>query len=343
MERLIDPPGAIATAVEAYRRHASGLVPKPARLDLRREAPKGGVLVLAGHSHDRLFIVKANAHAYPEANASRRNAASLLVLWDAVACVPLALIATTGFNNHRTAAGFAAAARALASPDSRTLAVFGAGKIAPAVIAYLATVLSLERVLIAGRDLQRATALATAARQWPGFRTIAVEATADSAEAARAADVIVTVTTSDQPVFPGATVRPGTLIVLGGANRPDAREADDTLISRARIFVDHLDGCLERAGDLAIPLASGALTRERIAGEVGSLLSGALAREMGEADVTVFKSIGIATQDLLLAHELLIRAERNGVGALFDPQGGGLEPAITCASHLAGDVEARRS
>ena len=82
--------------------------------------------------------------------------------------------------------------------------------------------------------------------------------------------MILTITTADAPVFPGAAAKPGALVILGGANRAHAREADDALMARARVFADHLDGCVERAGDLKIPLGSGALKRERIAGEIGA-------------------------------------------------------------------------
>src|SRR5262245_121467 len=229
VERLIDPPIAIASAAEAYRLHSEGAMPAPGRLDLPRSDPKGSVLVLGGHSHGRLFALKSNVHAYPDSASIPRSAASLLTLWDSAACVPLALIVTTGFNNHRTAAGFAAAAQKLAPPDAATLAVFGAGKIAPAAIRYLASVRPLRHVLIVGRGNERASALAAAARQWSGFEAIKVEAESDPARAAQVADVILTITTADAPVFPGAVVKPGAFVILGGANRAHAREADDVL------------------------------------------------------------------------------------------------------------------
>jgi len=329
VERLIDTSTAIAAAAEAYRRHSAGIMPPPGRLDLRRRDGRGGVLVLAGHSFDRLFAVKSNVHAYPDPASDRRNAASLLVLWDAVACMPLALIATTGFNNHRTAAGFAAATERLASPNSRTLAVFGAGKIAPTTIRYLASVRPFDRILIVGRGSERARQLAEAARRWPNFGSIAVNSESDPVRAAQAADVIAAVTTSDHPVFPGAAVKPGAFVILGGANRPHAREADDALIRRARIYVDHLDGCFERAGDLSIPHASGALRRDRIAGEIGRLFAGQAEPRVPGADVTVFKSIGIAAQDLVLAETLFARAESRGIGVLFDPRSGAVERVAT--------------
>jgi alanine dehydrogenase len=323
VERLIDPASAIAAAAEAYRLHSAGALPPPGRIHLTRRDPKGGALVLAGYA-GRLFAMKSNVHAYADPAAERRSAASLLILWDSVACVPLALIPSTALNDHRTAAGFAAAAQRLAPSQARTLAVYGTGKVAPATLRYLAGVRPFERALIVGRTHERARAFAERARAWPELAGIAVEADADAARAAQAADVIATVTTSDVPLFPGGVVKPGTFVILGGANRPHAREADDVLIARTHIWADHRDGCLERAGDLVVPLASGALALDRIRGEIGELLARlpAPARPEGlrpDADVTVFKSIGIAAQDVVLAEMVLARAERDGVGVDFDP------------------------
>jgi ornithine cyclodeaminase len=322
VERLIEPAAAIAAMADGYRRHAGGHMPMPGRLDMGRDTPKGNVLVLAGHSDSQSFAIKANMHVYPEPASRHRKAASMMLLWDAVRCVPTALIATTLFNNHRTAAGLAAAAQHLAPPQARTLAVFGAGKIAPAVIRYLMLARPFERILIMGRETQRSSELALAIRNSPEFAGREVEAVTDAGAAVQDADVIVTITTADRPVFPGRNVKSGALVILAGANRPHAREADDDLIARATIIVDHRSGCIERAGDLCIPLRSGHLRLEQIAGEIGGLLAQPQQAPRGSHDVTVFKSIGIIAQDLALAELIVTRAAEEGIGIEFDPISG---------------------
>jgi ornithine cyclodeaminase len=317
VERLIDPALAIASAAEAYWRQASGSQPAPGRLDLPRQAPTGSVLVLAGHGPDGLFCSKNNLHAYPEAESGPRVAAGMLMLWDSIRCQPLALIAATGFNKRRTAAGLAAAADKLASLGAKTLTIFGAGKIAPAAVRYLHAVRPFERILILGRGRARAPALAEALKREPVFAQVDIDVGTDVAAATREADVIVTITSASQPVFSGRDVKPGTLVILAGANRPHAREADDALIARSTIYADHRDGCLTHAGDLAIPLASGVLKPEQIAGEIG-LLFGDAAPAQTARDVTVFKSIGIIGQDIMLAHALYQRALERGIGLDFD-------------------------
>jgi ornithine cyclodeaminase len=317
VERLVDPALAIASAIEAYRRQASGTQPPPGRLDLPRQAPSGNVLVLAGHGPDGLFCSKNNVHVYPEAGSRRRQASSMLVLWDTIRCQPLALLASNGFNNHRAAAGLAAAADKLAPREAKTLTIFGAGKIAPAAIRYLHAVRPFQRILIIGRGLVRATALAETLKREPAFAHVDIDAGANIAEATRDADVIVTLTSAKEAVFSGRDVKPGAFVILAGANTPQAREADDALIARSTIHVDHRDGCLMRAGDLAIPLASGVLKSEQIAGEIGLMFCAAGPPQTAH-DVTVFKSIGIIAQDMTLAYALYQRALERCVGLDFD-------------------------
>lgn len=328
VERLIDPAMAIASAVDAYRRQASGTQPAPGRLDLSRQDPTGNVLVLAGHGADGLFCAKNNVHVYPETGSRQRLAASMLVLWDTVCCQPLALLATTGFNNHRTAAGLAAAADRLARPDVRNLTVFGAGKIAPAAIRYLQTVRKFERIAIVGRGAVRATALAEALSREAEFARTEIRAECDAVQATREADVVVTITTATEPVFSGRDLKPGALVILAGANRPHAREADDALISRSTIYVDHKEGCLTRAGDLSIPLASGVLKLEQIADEIGILFASPMTVP-SSSDLTVFKSIGVIAQDIALARALYQRSLERSIGVEFNANTGETPALLT--------------
>lgn len=309
---LIDPALAIEAAETAYRMQASG-APAPGRMDLRSAEPRAGLLALAGFGAEML-VVKTNVHAHPP--GSQRSGGSLVTLWDAARARPLALIAARRFNAHRTAAGFAAAARLLAPPDASVLAVFGAGRLAPPALRYLAATRPIRQALIVGRSPGRAEALAAQAASWPGFEHVAVQACDDPAEAASRADVIATATTADTAVFPGSAVRDGALVILGGANRPDAREADDDLIRRACIYPDHREGALAKAGDLRVPLAAGTIGIEAIGPEIGALL-GCPPPLLPPGAVYVFKSIGVAAQDLVLAQALLRRAEERGIGTLF--------------------------
>lgn len=309
---LIDRREAIDLAAEAYRRHAVG-EGAAARAEFRRDTPKAGCLMIAGAGGGEFLSVKSNVHAYPDGPDAPRRWGGLLTLWDLKTARPAALLSTELFNEHRTAAGFAAAARVLA-PGAETLTVFGAGKSAPETIRYLRLALpGLRRIIVAGRSPARLAALAATM----AGEGIAIEAGLAPAEAAAAADVIVTVTTASEPVFPGAMVRPGALVILGGANRPEAREADDALLARARVIVDGRVNAAAKAGDIIRAKASGALAEAAILGEIGAFLDAPLAA-MPARDVTVFKSTGLALQDLLLAADLVRKAEAADRGKQVD-------------------------
>ena len=323
---LISIPEAIDCAREAYRLQALGTEPASVRGDLRRESPKAGALLLVGARGADHLTVKSNVHAWRDGPDAPRAWGSLLALWDWRSAAPRALISARAFNDHRTAAGFAAGADLLAAPEARALAVFGAGKSAPMAIRYLKAVRpSLRRLLIVGRSPERVEALRAAASCWPEMAGLEIVVGLAPAEAAAQACLIATVTTSETPVFPGERARAGACVILGGANRPAAREADDALMRRADVFLDASAGARDKAGDLALAMASGALRPEQIRGEIGAFPEGPPPLGPG-SDLRVFKSMGLALQDVVLAERLVARAEREGRGVVVDLEGAGLRP-----------------
>jgi len=306
VDALITPEAASALAAEAFRAHAARRFPAPGRLALKQASPPAGALVLAGLGDGADLVVKANIHGWPEGHAAPRRTASLLSLWDTQSALPRALLAAAAFNDHRTAGGLAAAAALLAPPNPTRLALFGAGKIARAALRAMAQAYPLTEVRIVSRTRARAQALAAE------HRTAAarIEAMDDPAEAVRGADILLCATSAETPVFPGDQVRDGALVLLAGATRGDAREADDRLMRRALVWADDAEDGLAKGGDIRLALASGALSADRWRGEIG-LLAAPL---QADGRVRVFKSIGIAPQDLLLARHVVARAEARGIG-----------------------------
>ncbi|MDP3409008.1 ornithine cyclodeaminase family protein [Bosea sp. (in: a-proteobacteria)] len=317
---LIRPTEAVALAVEAFRLTAAGSA-LALRGDLRAEEPRRGCLLLTGSAGPDSLSIKSNVHAQPETPDAPRRWASLLTLWDWQRAEPRALISAGLFNEHRTAAGFAAGLDRLAAPDATTAAIFGAGRSAPLAALYLKIARpSLKRLYLVGRSPQRLAALAANLAGEPAMADVELITTATPAEAVAASEIVVTVTTSEEPVFPGKAARPGACIVLGGANRPGAREADDELIRRADIYLDARADAFAKAGDLVQSKASGALDPARIRAEIGALPGGALPFSPG-ADLTVFKSMGLPLQDVLLAEALVTKALACGLGTPVDLQG----------------------
>ena len=202
----------------------------------------------------------------------------------------------TALTLRRTAAASALAASYLARADSAVHLMVGTGALAPHLIAAHRAVRPIRETRIWGRDPDKAAALA-ASLAASGTAAIAV---LDLAEAAATADIITCATLSPEPLVRGAWLKPGAHLDLVGSYRPDMRECDDDAVRRARIFVD-TDAALHEAGDIVQPLRSGVLTRERIAGDLSGLVRGSCDGRRGADEITLFKSVGTALEDLAAA------------------------------------------
>jgi alanine dehydrogenase len=183
----------------------------------------------------------------------------------------------------------------------------GTGALAPFLIAAHRAVRPIRETLIWGRDPRRAAALA-ASLATAGIAAIAVP---DLGEAAATADIITCATLSPEPLVRGTWLKPGAHLDLVGGYRPDMRETDDDAIRRARVFVD-TEAALHEAGDIVQPLHSGALGRDRIAGDLFDLVRGTCDGRRGADEITLFKSVGTALEDLAAAKLAISRLSDRG-------------------------------
>lgn len=218
----------------------------------------------------------------------------LYVLFDRDTLAPALTIDGAALTALRTAAVSALATSRLAAPAARRLVLFGAGRQARAHLEAMCAVRPIEEVVVVDAHPARAAALVALARRE------GLSARLGSPEDVRDADVVCTCTTSTTPVFLGALLPAGAHVNAIGAYRPDARELDDEVMRRARIVVESEEAALAEAGDLLIPLRSGALDRSAIVADLAALVGGATVRG-GALEVTVFKSVGVAWEDLAVA------------------------------------------
>ena len=210
---------------------------------------------------------------------------------------PLALIDGRMLTLRRTACASALAARYLARQDAGRLLMVGTGALAPHLILAHAHVRPLREVLVWGPTPEKAERLALTLTG----RHLTVRATDDLEAAARGADIISCATLAAEPLIKGEWLRPGQHVDLVGGFTPEMREVDDTAIERARVYVDTYDGALKEAGDIVQPLASGVLRREQIAGDLAELAQGRVAGRSFYNQITLFKSVGTAAEDLAAA------------------------------------------
>jgi ornithine cyclodeaminase len=260
---------------------------------------EGGSLLLmpawsAGALGVKLVTVmpQAAAQGLPTVQAS-------YLLADRKSGAPLALLDGEALTVRRTAAASALAARHLARPDAKTLLVVGAGRLAPWLVrAHAALRPALSRVMVWARRIDSARALAEQLQR----DGIDAQPFADLATAVAQADIISCATTATEPLVQGGWLQPGTHLDLVGGFRPDMREVDDAAVARcAPIVVDTRAGALAEAGDLAQTLARGVITPERIAGDLAELLRGDCRGRADRTQITLFKSVGTAIEDLAAA------------------------------------------
>lgn len=218
----------------------------------------------------------------------------VIVLFSARSGHPLAAIEANEITRLRTAAATAVAMHKLASHDARTLAIFGTGAQARAHAEALLLSHAFERVLVAGRA--GAPEFAAWIATTFGVAAIAV----DAAAAASEADVICTCTRATEPLFDGTRVKPGAFVAAVGSSKPQARELDDALLTRADlIVVEWLPAARSEAGEF-VRAAPGVIDPARVV-ELGKLLVGGVPFNRRAHDVIVYKSVGVGLQDVALA------------------------------------------
>lgn len=225
---------------------------------------------------------------------------SVYVLFSPDSFEPMLTVDGAALTTLRTSAVSALATRHLARPDSSRLVLFGAGVQATAHLDAMRAVRPVDRVRVVSRSTERAEGLAGRAR------ALNMDANVGGPDAVSEADIVCTCTTSSTPVFDGRLLGNGTHVNAVGAYRPDSRELDGELIGRAKIVVETREAALAEAGDLLIPIDEGLIQASDISADLGEVVRGARVRTSPD-DITVFKSVGVAFEDLAVASALLDR------------------------------------
>ncbi len=314
LQATLDMPTAIAAVRQAFVELSTGRATVPVRTAVA--APPGATaLVMPAYVPANQALGLKVVTVYPDNRARGLPLIHALVLvLDAATGAPLAALEGGWLTALRTGAASGVATDLLARRDAATLAVFGAGGQAEAQIQAVCAVRDIRRVVICSRTQARAEALAAqVAGQGRTPRDVQV---VDDAARAAEADIICTATTSATPVFPGAVVRPGTHINAVGAYTTTAREVDSDVVRRARLVIDERAGALAEAGDLVIPWQAGEGPGPEGWTEIGALAAGLAAGRQDAAEITLFKSVGNAVQDVAVASLAVARAAELGLGTV---------------------------
>ncbi len=315
VRQLAPMPKAIELVIQAFRDLAEGRALSPLRTALEVIPGSGVTLVMPA------YVPSAQALGVKVVSVFTANAAAGLPTINAIVCLfdhatgqPVALMDGGYLTALRTGAVSGAASRLLARPESSVLTVVGTGAQALTQTAAVCAVRPIERVIVIARSAERFDQFRKGiAEDWPDL-TDRLERAIDVPSAMRSADIVCTATSSRTPVFDAADVQPGTHINGVGSFTPHMQEVPAQTVAQAVVVVDQLGPALEEAGDLIVPLNQGLIDEAHISRELGHLASGRVTGRLSDHDITFFKSVGNAVQDMAVGRFAFEEAVRNNVG-----------------------------
>ncbi len=316
---VLDMAAAIGVQAEAFELLAQGRSVEGLRSFAASEHPPGVAIFnpcfLRGAQG---YGVKVISDFYENEKRGSVRMSGVVALFDGTTGHPYALLEAGYLTDLRTGAGTGLAARYLARRDSRTVAIIGAGRVARNQLWALAELFDLEAVYLSTRSAQRAEDFIRRMRAMGGRIPQDIRLIELRERAVRDADIVVAATTSDEPVFSGEWLAPGSFVAAVGAYEATMREVDSETIRRAsNLVVDSRTDCLDHAGDSVIPISEGIIRREQVA-EIAELVAGKRPARASDSEITYYKSIGVPIQDLVTAQHMARRAAQRGIGTEID-------------------------
>jgi ornithine cyclodeaminase/alanine dehydrogenase-like protein (mu-crystallin family) len=293
----------------AFAALSAGEVVAPHRMHLPAKGSEDGSLLMGALLPEEAFATKIVSIFHSNSQRGIPVVTGLVTILDPETGVPTGLCDGGPLTAWRTGAASGAATDLLAVPDARTGAVFGSGAQARTQLLAIDAVRELEEIRVYGPESEAVTAMVAELQERARAELVVAS---DPAAAVDGADVICTATSSSVPVFDGSLLEPGAHVNAIGTYTLDRRELDLETVGRARIFVDRVEAALEEAGELVHGAESG-LTDPSAWTEIGDVAAGRAAGRNDPADVTVFKTVGHAVQDAVMAGLLLDAARQRGL------------------------------
>jgi alanine dehydrogenase len=313
VQSLLTMGDAMAAVEEAFRQLALGAVDMPQRPVIRVPDHHGSVLFMPAYISGMGALGMKVVSVYAD-NPKLHNLPTvmgLILLNDARTGEVVAIMDGGWITAMRTGAVSGVATRHMARPDAKVATIFGAGVQARTQLMAVAEARHLDRALVVDIVAEQRDRFAADMSTQLG---IPVEPMSEARAAVEQADILVAATSAATPIFDGEWVVPGTHINGIGSHAPGMRELDTAIVRRSRVIVDLRAAALAEAGDLLIPIEEGAITADYIAGELGEVLTGKVAGRTSPDEITLFKSEGLAIQDVSVAACVYELARERGVG-----------------------------
>ena len=313
IEQLLPMQAGIEVMAQALTALAQDQVHLPLRMVVRPPEAAGVMALMPAHIAGDNAALGVKVICVFNGNPARGKDShqGAVLLFDAETGEPLALMNASAITEIRTAAVSGVATRLLARDEAGDLAIIGSGVQARSHLAAMTCVRSIRRARIASRNFEHAQNFA--AEMQPHY-AFPIDAVATIESAVHDADLIVTATASSDPVIHREWVAPGAHLNVVGASLPHAREVDTATMAAASFFVDRRESTLNEAGDYLFAMREGAIGPEHIRAEIGEILIGAKAGRTQPDEITLFKSLGLAVEDVATAAYIYQQAQQHNAG-----------------------------
>jgi len=320
MKSVLSMNDAIDAVKQAFSMYSQGKSVVPLRINIDIPRYQGQTLYMPAYVDDLHSGGVKIVSVFPgNIEKGMRSVQATMVLINEETGEVCSILDGTYLTQLRTGATQGAATDILARRDSRVGALFGTGDQASSQLEAMLTARKLARVYVFDLNKKRAQEFADRMQRELAGYGAEIIADSDVDKILPMADVITAVTTSKKPVFDGRLVKEGAHVNGVGAYTPDMQELDEYLVRRAdRVVVDSREAVLSEAGDFTIPMRRGSIGPNRINGELGEVISGKIPGRQSEKEITLFKTVGIAVEDVVVATEVYRRALSAGLGTKLE-------------------------
>ncbi|PHR24041.1 MAG: hypothetical protein COA36_15900 [Desulfotalea sp.] len=307
----------IVEAVEgAFIELSTGNPEMPARVHIPIARPEGTVLFMPSYMESAAMISVKTVTLFEE---NRKNnlpyIQGMVSLFDGNNGTPRAILDGMTLTALRTGAASGVASRLLSRPESAICAIFGAGVQGRTQLEAVCAVRDIKKAFVYDALPAAAETFATEMGERLGVEIVVAKT---SKEAVVDADIICCATIAETPVFDDSDLPAGVHINAVGSYKPHVQEVPEEMVLRSRLYVDHRESVLEETGDLIIPIKKGVFTEGHIVAEIGDVAAGKAPGRRSVSEITFFKTVGVALQDLVAATIVLQRAEEKGIGTMVE-------------------------
>ena len=300
----------------AFVELSAGGAVMPIRSHISIAEPRGDALFMPSYMNSTERIgVKTVTLFEDNRTAGLPYIQALVSVYDGRNGTPQAVLDGTTITALRTGAASGLATELLSRPESKTCGIIGAGVQGITQLEAVCAVRPIDTVLVYDPHPETARTFAEAMGK---TCAVEVEVLPTVQQVVRSADIICCATISETPVFDDHDLNEGVHINGVGSYQPHVQEIPEETVRRSRLFVDHRESALAETGDLIIPLAKGVISENHILGEIGAVAAGEVMGRISADDITFFKSVGVAVQDLAAASVIIERAEERNIGSVVD-------------------------